>query len=251
MRPAASPPAGVELNPQAPWIGCGRPAASASMRTGANARLGELRGRVDRAGPAALDSAEALELFLARSGARDAASLTAALLARFGSLPEILGAPLPELRQVAPRRIALEIRLFHDLARRMLEEPLRRRTLLASWSQVVAYLRLVLAAEPREQFRVLFLDKKNQLIAEEVMGWGSVDHAPVYPREVVRRALELSASALILAHNHPSRDPTPSAADVEMTRKVIAACRALGLTVHDHVVVGGSEAASLKALGLI
>jgi len=111
--------------------------------------------------------------------------------------------------------------------------------------------RVALANEPREQFRVLFLDKKNQLILDEVMNRGTVDHAPVYPREVMRRALELSAAAVILVHNHPSGDPTPSAADVEITRQVIDAGRTLKITVHDHLVVGREGVASLKALGLI
>ncbi|HEY2356500.1 MAG TPA: DNA repair protein RadC, partial [Phenylobacterium sp.] len=113
------------------------------------------------------------------------------------------------------------------------------------------YLRTVMTGVPREQFRVLFLDKKNQLIADEVMGRGTVDHAPVYPREVVRRALELNASALVLAHNHPSGDPTPSTADVDMTRQIVEAARTLSIAVHDHIVVGGAETASLRALGLM
>jgi DNA repair protein RadC len=116
---------------------------------------------------------------------------------------------------------------------------------------VVAYLKIVLAGVPREQFRVLFLDKKNQLIADEVMGTGTVDHAPVYPREVVRRALELNSSAVIIAHNHPSGDPTPSAADTQMTREVVEAARTLRIAVHDHIIVGAGEVASLKGLGLM
>ena len=111
-------------------------------------------------------------------------------------------------------------------------------------------MRVALANEPREQFRVLFLDKKNQLIADEVMNQGTVDHAPVYPREVMRRALELSASSIILVHNHPSGDPAPSGADVEMTKQVVEAGRALRISVHDHLVVGREGVASLKSLGL-
>jgi DNA repair protein RadC len=104
---------------------------------------------------------------------------------------------------------------------------------------------------PREQFRVLYLDKRNRLIADELMGEGTVDHAPVYPREVIRRALELHSSALVIAHNHPAHDPTPSSADVEMTRKLVDAARALGLAIHDHLIVAGQEVASLKSLGLM
>jgi DNA repair protein RadC len=127
-----------------------------------------------------------------------------------------------------------------------LAAPLRRRSTLGSWSQVLAYLKVVLAAEPREQFRVLFLDRKNQLIADEVMGLGTVDHAPVYPREVLRRALELHASALVLAHNHPSGDPRPSASDIAMSARIVAAARAIGLVVHDHIIIGSAEPFSLR-----
>jgi len=116
---------------------------------------------------------------------------------------------------------------------------------------VRTYLRARLTALPREVFHVLFLDKKNQLIADERMGAGTVDHAPVYPREVVRRALELSASALVLAHNHPSGDASPSPADVEMTRQVVAAAKALQIAVHDHLIVAGDQVASLRSLGLM
>jgi DNA repair protein RadC len=122
---------------------------------------------------------------------------------------------------------------------------------ISSWSALLAYVRAALAHEPREQFRVLFLDKKNGLIADEMLGQGTVDHAPVYPREVARRALELSASALILVHNHPSGDPTPSAADIDMTRQIVEAVRALKIAVHDHLVVGAGGVASFKALGLL
>ena len=126
-----------------------------------------------------------------------------------------------------------------------------KRPVISSWSALLAYTKTALAHEAREQFRVLFLDKKNQLIADEVLGQGTIDHAPVYPREVVRRALELSAAAVILVHNHPSGDPTPSAADIDMTRQVIEAGRALKIAVHDHLVVGREGVASFKALGLI
>jgi DNA repair protein RadC len=134
---------------------------------------------------------------------------------------------------------------------RALEYPLRQRPVLTSTEAVRTYLRTRLAALPREAFHVLFLDKKNQLIADERMAEGTVDHAPVYPREIVRRALELSASAIVLAHNHPSGDPAPSRADIDMTQQVVAAARALQIAVHDHFVVGGDQVASLRALGLM
>jgi DNA repair protein RadC len=165
----------------------------------------------------------------------------------------VLGASVAELRTVAGvgAAAALDLKLVHEAALRTGRETVARRPVISSWSALLAYVKTALAHEPREQFRVLFLDKKNQLIADEVMNRGTVDHAPVYPREVARRALELSASALILVHNHPSGDPTPSAADVDMTRQVIEALRPLRISVHDHLVVGRDGTASFKALGLI
>jgi DNA repair protein RadC len=125
------------------------------------------------------------------------------------------------------------------------------RPVLASWSQVLDYVRAAQGYESREMFRILFLDKKNRLIADEVQGTGTVDHTPVYVREVVKRALELSSSALILVHNHPSGDPTPSRADIDMTKLIVEAARPLGVVVHDHVIVGRDGHASFKALKLI
>ena len=213
-----------------------------------------LRERALNAGFAALADYEALELLLFRSFPRgDVKPLAKDLLTRFGSLGAVLSASVEDLctvRGIGPQA-ALDLKLVHDLAQRMGLEPMHRRTVISSWSALLAYIKLAVAHEPREQFRVLFLDKKNQLISDEVMNHGTVDHAPVYPREVARRALELAASAVILVHNHPSGDPTPSQADVEMTRQVMAACRTLNLAVHDHLVVGRDGVASFKALGLI
>ena len=123
--------------------------------------------------------------------------------------------------------------------------------MITSWGALLAYVRVSLAHQPREQFRALFLDRRNHLLRDELTAEGTVDHAPVYPREVVRRALELSASALILVHNHPSGDPTPSRADIEMTRKIVDAARLFSIQVHDHLVVGREGTASFKSLGLI
>ncbi len=125
------------------------------------------------------------------------------------------------------------------------------RTLLSSWAAVIDYCRAAMAFAQREEFRLLFLDKRNRLIADEVQGRGTVDHTPVYPREVVRRALELSATALILVHNHPSGDPTPSQADIKMTRDIIAVAGPLGIVVHDHIIVGRDGHASFRGLKLI
>jgi DNA repair protein RadC len=212
-----------------------------------------LRERVLNAGYPALHDYEILELYLYRSiPRRDVKPLAKDLLRRFGSLAGVLSASVDDLCAVrgVGESVALDLKLVHELSQRMGLEPLHKRTVISSWSALLAYVRLALAHEPREQFRVLFLDKKNQLIADELMNEGTVDHAPVYPREIARRALELSASAVILVHNHPSGDPTPSAADIEMTRQVADAGRPLRITVHDHLVVGRDGVASFKSLGL-
>ena len=194
-----------------------------------------------------------MELFLFRSiPRRDVKPLAKALLARFGDLGGVLGATVPELRNVSGvgDSVALDLKLLHEAAIRLGRAPVAKRAVISSSSQLLAYVRIALANEAREQFRVLFLDKKNQLIADEVMNHGTVDQAPVYPREVMRRALELSACAVILVHNHPSGDPTPSGADIAMTKQVAEAGRPLGVSVHDHLIVGREGVASLRGLGL-
>lgn len=213
-----------------------------------------LRARAITGGLGALPDYELLELYLFRSiPLRDVKPLAKSLLARFGELSGVLGASIAELKSVAGigEAVALDLKLLHEASVRVGREPVAKRAVISSSSQLLAYVRVALANEAREQFRVLFLDKKNCLIADEVLGQGTVDHAPVYPREVMRRALEVSASAVILVHNHPSGDPTPSGADVAMTRQVSEAGRALNIAVHDHLVVGRGGVASLKALGLI
>jgi DNA repair protein RadC len=213
-----------------------------------------LRERASAGGLAALPDYELLELYLFRTIPRgDVKPLAKALLARFGSVGAVLGASIPELKTVpgVGEAAALDLKLLQEATLRVGRETVAKRPVITSWTQLLAYVKAAIAHEPREQFRVLFLDKKNQLIADEVMNHGTVDHAPVYPREVARRALELSASALLLVHNHPSGDPTPSGADVDMTRQVIAAARALNIAVHDHLVVGRDGVASFKALGLL
>jgi DNA repair protein RadC len=198
-----------------------------------------------------LSDLEALQQLLAQRLRGGAAAAAANLLQRFGSLAAVLAADEAQLLGLVSAGAAAELRLVHDLTRRVTAAQLARRHVISSWSALMGYLKVTMAQRDREAFRVLFLDKKNQLIADEVMAEGTVDHAPVYPREVMRRALELSASALILVHNHPSGDPTPSAADVDMTRQVIEAGKALKISIHDHMVVGRDGIASFKTLGLM
>ncbi len=203
---------------------------------------------------AALPDYEVLELILARSLPRgDIKPIAKALLARFGGLAAVFGARPEELAGIkgVGSAAALDLKLVCEATLRIARGEARRRPVISSWSALLAYVRQAMAHEAREQFRVLFLDKKNQLILDEVMNEGTVDHAPVYPREVVRRALETAASAVILVHNHPSGDPTPSSADIDMTRQVIEAARSLRIAVHDHLVVGRDGVASFKALGLM
>ncbi len=222
-----------------------------------------LRARARDGGLAALPDYELLELFLFRSQPQgDVKPIAKALLARFGTLNGVACAPLAELtavkaadakgrmKSVGPET-ALDLQALHEIARRFPREEVRKRTVISSWSALLSYVRTTLAHEGREQFRVLFLDKKNQLILDEVQNHGTVDHAPVYPREIMRRALELSSSSLILVHNHPSGDPTPSAADIDMTKQITEAGKALKIAVHDHLIVGREGVASLKALGLM
>jgi DNA repair protein RadC len=222
-----------------------------------------LRDRARGAGLPHLPDYELLELFLFRSQPQgDVKPIAKALLARFGSLAAVLAASVEDLMTVKaedshgrPKGIgaetALDLAALHEVARRVTKEEANKRTVISSWTALLAYVRLSLQHEPREQFRVLYLDNRNQLILDEIQNRGTVDHAPVYPREVVRRALELSAKSMIIVHNHPSGDPTPSRPDIEMTRQVLEAARALELSVHDHLIVGRDGVASFKQLGLM
>lgn len=232
---------------------CGLQEASAAlMRPLASvAPAKELRLRAACHGLDTLDELEILQLLVARIAPRQAEALAGALMDRFGGVARVLGATLPELRQVVSEPVALDLKLLHDTMRRLLAFPLRGRSVLSSASAVADYLRSRLAGQSRESFRVLFLDRRNGLIADELMGAGTVDQAPVYPREIVRRGLELSACGCCLVHNHPSGDPNPSRADVEMTRQVVEACRALGIAVHDHFLVAGDQVVSLRSAGLM
>jgi DNA repair protein RadC len=213
-----------------------------------------LRQRFHQAGSAALSDYELLELVLFRAiPRRDVKPLAKDLLARFGSFAEVVSASAERLAEVKGLGEAAitELKIVQAAAHRLARGHVQRRPVLSSWSNVLDYCRTAMAFADREQFRVLFLDKRNQLIADEVQQVGTVDHAPVYPREVVKRALELSATAIILVHNHPSGDPTPSQADIKMTQEIIAVARTLGIAVHDHLIVGKEGHASFKGLRLI
>ncbi len=215
---------------------------------------GRLRKRFREAGPDALSDYEMLELLLFRAQLqRDLKPLAKKLLERFGSFGEVIAAPEERLREfkgLGDASIA-ELKIVQAAASRLLRGELRKRPALSSWSAVLDYCRGAQAFADREEFRILFLDKKNQLIADEVQQTGTVDHTPVYPREVVKRALELSSTAVILVHNRPSGDPTLSQADIQMTKEIIAVGSPLSIAVHDHIIVGKDGHASLKGLKLI
>lgn len=213
-----------------------------------------LRDRFQEAGPDALPDYELLELLLFRSiPQRDVKPLAKDLIQRFGSFAEVLGAPAARLTEVkgVGAGVAQDLKIVAAALERMARGAVAKRPVLSSWSAVLDYCRMAMAFAEREQFRILFLDKKNALIADEVQQIGTVDHTPVYPREVMRRALELSASAIILVHNHPSGDPTPSQADIRMTQQIVEIAKPLGIAVHDHIIVGKGGHASLRGMRLI
>lgn len=198
-----------------------------------------------------LHEIEVLDLLLDAAGQPDAFTCAEALITRFGGLPAVLAADRSELVRTVSDQAAFSLKLARDIATRLAAAALPRRDLLGSSSQVSAFLRAQMVGLPREEFWVLFLDRLNQLIVFERLGRGTVSHVPVYPREVLRRALEVNASAMILAHNHPAGDPTPSAPDIEMTKQIIAAGKALDVHVWDHMIVGRDRVLSLKAEGLM
>jgi DNA repair protein RadC len=212
-----------------------------------------LRARFRRSESAALTDAELLELLLFVIPRRDVRPIARALIQRHGSFAATISAPREQLRTVPGLGDSAidALRVIREAALRLAREEVLHRPVLSSWDKVIAYARAELAHADTERFFVMFLDRKNALIAAEERSRGTVDHAPVYPREVVKRALELGACALILLHNHPSGDTTPSRADIDMTRDVAKACATVGIGVHDHLIVGRSGHASLRALGLM
>ena len=228
---------------------CTLPALDAPHYQGHRERL---RGRFLDSGAAALSDYELLELVLfAAIPRRDVKPLAKTLLAKFGSFAEVVAASRERLSEHLGDGAIAQLKIIEAAALRLSRTMLMGKPALSSWNALLDYCAAAMARAPKEEFRVLFLDRKNFLIGDEVMNKGTVDHAPVYPREIVKRALELSASALILVHNHPSGDPTPSRADIEMTREVVEAARALRIAVHDHLVIGRGGTASFKALGLL
>jgi DNA repair protein RadC len=213
-----------------------------------------LRRRFLDAGTGAVADYELLELVLFRALPRgDVKPLAKHLLKTFGSFAEVIAAPgqrLAEIKGVGEAVIA-ELKIVQAAASRIARDQIKGKPVLSSWTAVLDYCRTVMAFAEKEELRILFLDKRNQVIADERQQVGTVDHTPVYPREVVKRALELSASAVILVHNHPSGDPTPSRADIQMTQSIVEIGKSLGIAVHDHIIVGKDGHASFRALKLI
>jgi DNA repair protein RadC len=213
-----------------------------------------LRERFLEGGGKAIQDYELLELILFRAiPQRDLKPLAKDLLETFGSFAEVIAAPPARLATVKGlgKAAVADIQIVHEAVKRFMQLPTKKREVLSSWDRVLDYCRTTMAFEEKEQFRVLFLDKRNQLLADEVQQTGTVDHTPVYPREVVKRALELSATAVLLIHNHPSGDPTPSRADVEMTKSIIEIAKPLGIVVHDHFIIGKETNKSLREMKLI
>jgi DNA repair protein RadC len=214
-----------------------------------------LRTRLLDAGPEAVADYELLELVLFRAiPRRDVKPLAKTLLKTFGSFAEVASAPRERLREIdgLGEAAIAELKVVQAAAGRFARDQIKReQPVLSSWNAVLDYCRTTMAFDDKEKFGIIFLGKRNQVIADEVQQTGTVDHTPVYPREVVKRALELSATAVILVHNHPSGDPTPSRADIQMTQQIVEIAKPLGIEVHDHIIVGKDGHASLKALKLI
>lgn len=213
-----------------------------------------LRERFLSGGADALPDYEMLELILFRAIPRqDVKPLAHSLLTTFKDFNRVISAPVTRLAEVkgVGDAVICELKLVEAAAQRLARSRVLERHIVSSWDQLITYCHTTMAHRETEQFRVLFLDRKNTLIADEAQAQGTVDHVPVYPREVVKRALEINASALILVHNHPSGDPTPSREDIDMTAQVDNAASALGLTLHDHIIIGKSRELSFRSEGLL
>lgn len=213
-----------------------------------------LRDRFLSGGPDAMPEYELLELILFGAVPRqDMKPLARHLLETFGDLNGVLSAPISRLEQISGvgRVVITQLKVTEAAAHRMARARVMGQHALSSWDALLDYCHTVMAHRDTEQFRILFLDRKNVLIADEQQAKGTVDHVPVYPREVVKRALELNASALILVHNHPSGDPTPSQSDIAMTQQIEQAAQALSITIHDHLIIGRNRELSFRAEGLL
>lgn len=213
-----------------------------------------LRQKFRENGHKSLADYELLELILFRSiPRRDTKPLAKQLLEEFGSFAEVVSAPMHRLEEINGLGTATvtDLKLIQAAASELIRGDILEKSLLGSWKSVLDYCRAAMAFEEVEQFRILFLDKKNRLIRDEVQQVGTIDHTPVYPREILKRALELSATAIILVHNHPSGDPTPSSADVKMTKKIVELMTNVGIAVHDHLIIARKGHASLKELDLM
>ncbi|WP_120633082.1 DNA repair protein RadC [Ruegeria sp. EL01] len=213
-----------------------------------------LRERFMSGGSAAMPDYELLELVLFRSIPRqDVKPLARALMDTFGDFNRVLTAPEERLRDIkgVGDTVITDLKILEACAHRMARARVMRRHVMSGWDALVDYCHTTMAHRETEQFRVFYLDRKNVLIADEEQAKGTVDHVPVYPREVAKRALELNASALILVHNHPSGDPTPSQSDIDMTNRIQDACTALGLTLHDHLIIGKSIELSFRSEGYL
>ncbi|MEM1100932.1 MAG: DNA repair protein RadC [Pseudomonadota bacterium] len=213
-----------------------------------------LRTRFMAGGPDALPDYELLELLLFRAIPRqDVKPLARTLLDTFGDFNRVVSADPDRLAAVkgAGQAVITELKIVEAAAHRLARARVMQRPVLSGWAELLDYCHTAMAHRATEQFRVLYLDRKNVLIADEAQARGTVDHVPVYPREVVKRALALEASALILVHNHPSGDPTPSEADITMTHKVAQAAEALGLVLHDHLIIGQSRELSFRSEGYL
>ncbi len=219
-----------------------------------NGHRQRLREKLTLAGGDALHDYELLELYLFRAiPRRDVKPIAKDLIHRFGDLGGVAAAPVEQLVTIegVSEKTAAELKLIQALSERLAREQVIGRPVISSWSALVGYCRTALQHARTEQFRVLFLDRKNRLIADEILGRGTIDHAPVYPREVVKRALAHEASALILVHNHPSGDATPSQTDIEMTKTLAEVCQPFDIVLHDHLVIARENTASFKTLGLL
>jgi DNA repair protein RadC len=246
-----------KFSPSRPRVSTGRliseaePSSDQSPNAGHRERL---RARFFAGGAGAMPDYELLELTLfAAVPRKDVKPLAKALIVRFGSFAEVIAAPRARLAEMpgVGEAVISQLKIVEAAAQRLARGRVIGRPALSSWAALLDYCMAAMARSPTEEFRVLFLDRKNVLVADEVQTRGTVDHAPVYPREIIKRALEHGASAIILVHNHPSGDPTPSRADIDMTRDIAAAAKALHIAVHDHLVIGRSGHASFKSLGLL